>query len=227
MQQTALNLIAIAIFLMTLSVLLGPFLHIPPSVPAIATFSVLAFLTADRFGWQGKGVTLLVDTVARFSPEHRDRVLRHEAGHFLTAYHLDIPILGYDLTAWEALKSGQSGIGGVRFNIEALLREKEAGDRQLFCDRFCTVWMAGIAAETLTYQQAEGGGDDRQKVTDTLVLLGYPARESRNKQQWGLLQAKSLLEKHEDTYEELVKAMAQRTPVEECYRILAGEKVES
>ncbi|MEM9543627.1 MAG: ATP-dependent Zn protease [Cyanobacteria bacterium P01_E01_bin.42] len=223
MQQTALNLTAIAIFLMTLSVLLGPLIHLPEIVPAIATFSVLAFLTADRFGWQGKGLTLLLDTVARFSSEYRDRVLRHEAGHFLAAYHLDIPILGYDLTAWETLKSGQSGIGGVRFNVETLLKEKDARDRQLFCDRFCTVWMAGIAAETLTYQQAEGGGDDRQKVTDTLVLLGYPSRESRNKQQWGLLQAKSLLDKHQEAYEELVKAMAERTPVEECYRILAGK----
>ena len=220
MQQTALNLIAIAIFLMTLSVLLGPLVHLPSSIPAIATFAVLAGLTADRFAWEGKGLTLLLDTISRFSTEHRDRVLRHEAGHFFAAYHLDVPVTGYDLTAWEALKNGQPGIGGVRFDTEALLKSKDAGDRQLFCDRLCTVWMAGIAAETLTYKKAEGGGDDRQKVTETLVLLGYPARESRNKQQWGLLQAKSLLEARQNTYEALVKAMAQKKSVEECYQIL-------
>lgn len=224
MQQTALNLIAIAIFLMTLSVLLGPLVHLPPSVPAIATFSILALLTADRFGWQGKGTTLLLDTLSRFSPEHRDRVLRHEAGHFLAAYHLGIPITGYDLTAWEALKNGQPGIGGVRFDTEALLKGKNVRDRQLFCDRFCTVWMAGIAAETLTYKKEEGGNDDRQKVTDTLVLFGYPATESRNKQQWGVFQAKSLLEKHKTAYEALVKAMEKRTPVDECYQVLEGRE---
>ncbi|MEA5471285.1 ATP-dependent Zn protease [Spirulina sp. 06S082] len=224
MQQTALNLIAIAIFLMTLSILLGPLVHIPESVPAIATFSILAFLTADRFGWEGKGLTLLLDTVSRFSPEHRDRVLRHEAGHFLAAYYLGIPVTGYDLTAWESLKNGQQGVGGVRFDTEELLQGKKAGDRQLFCDRFCTVWMAGIAAESLTYKTVEGGGSDRQKVTDTLAILGYPTRESRNKQQWGELQAKTLIEKHQTAYEALVKAMKIRTTVAECYQILEKER---
>ncbi|MBD1941800.1 ATP-dependent Zn protease, partial [Coleofasciculus sp. FACHB-712] len=45
MQQTALNLIAIGVFAMTLSSLLGPMLNISPTIPAIATISILGLAT--------------------------------------------------------------------------------------------------------------------------------------------------------------------------------------
>ncbi|NEQ15547.1 MAG: ATP-dependent Zn protease, partial [Moorea sp. SIO3E2] len=59
MQQIALNLIAIGVFGMTLSVLLGPLLNISPAIPAVTTFGVLSLVTLDGFSFQGKGLTLL------------------------------------------------------------------------------------------------------------------------------------------------------------------------
>ncbi|MBD2021346.1 ATP-dependent Zn protease, partial [Leptolyngbya sp. FACHB-36] len=79
MSQLSLNLVAISIFVVTMTTLLGPLVHLSPVVPTIAVASALGLATLDTLSWQGRGATLLLDWLARFSPEHRDRVVRHEA----------------------------------------------------------------------------------------------------------------------------------------------------
>ena len=219
MQQTALNLIAIGIFAMTLSSLLGPIFNISPVIPAVTTLGIMGLATIDTLSWENKGVTLLLDSLS--SPQHRQRIVRHEAGHFLAAYFLGFPIAGYTLTAWEAFKQGQPGLGGVIFDTTAL-SEKAPDIREirLLLDRFCTVWMAGIAAETLVYGDAKGGREDRQKIKEALMSAGLSESVYQQKERWALLQAKSLLEKYLDSYEALVKAMEERASVEECSQVI-------
>jgi hypothetical protein len=221
MQQTALNLIAISIFGMTLSALLGPMLNISPAIPALTTIGVLSIATLDSFRFQGKGATLLLDWLASTKIEHRERILRHEAGHFLVAYFLGIPITGYTLTAWEAFKQGQPGLGGVTFDTQSLsLKTIPVGEMRLTLERFCTVLMAGIAAETLIYGSTEGGEEDRQKLTEVLISLGRPASDSPMKQRWAIRQAQSLIEQNLAAYEALVIAMEQRASVTDCCKII-------
>ncbi|MBD1843649.1 ATP-dependent Zn protease [Cyanobacteria bacterium FACHB-63] len=218
MNQTALNLVAIGIFGMTLSTLLTPMLHISPAVPAIATFSILGLATLDSFQLQGKFGTIALDWFASFSPEHRDRVLRHEAGHFLTAQQLEIPVVDYTLNAWEAFRQGRSGQGGVQFDTQELESELKQGklSAQLI-ERYCTVWMSGIAAEQLAYGNSEGGADDRQKFRETLVKLGIPASELPQRERLSILRAKELLQKHQAAYDALVTALRERQSIEQCY----------
>lgn len=219
MQQTALNLIAIAVFIITLSCLLGPLFNISPTIPALATFGIMGLATVDTLSWESKGVTLLLDILA--SSEQRQRVIHHEAGHFLTAYFLGIPINGYTLTAWEAFKQGQSGRGGVIFDTETL-KEKplDLGEMRLTLERFCTVWMAGIAAEKLVYGSAEGGQEDCEQVRLALALAGLPEINHAQKQRWGQLQATSIIERHQTAYQALVTAMTKRASVAECCQII-------
>lgn len=99
---------------------LGPLFNIPKAIPAIATFCLLGLATLDTFQWQGQGGTILLDLLAGSSRQKRDRILHHEAGHFLVAHLLGIPVTGYALKAWEAFKQGQSAQGGVRFEDEQL-----------------------------------------------------------------------------------------------------------
>jgi hypothetical protein len=221
MSQTALNLISISVFAMTVSTLLGPMFNLSPVIPAVATFSLLGFFTIDSVSLRGTGATLLVDTFAGFSAEHRSRVVRHEAGHFLVAHLLGIPITGYALNAWESLQQGHPARGGVRFADSEVLSELEGGtlSAQLF-DRYCTVWMAGIAAETLVYDTARGGAEDRTKLRAILAQNRRSATDAQLKERWATLQAKTLIESHLDAYEALVTAMEKRTPVAECYHIL-------
>jgi hypothetical protein len=219
MEQTAINIIAIGIFSVSMSVLLGPVLNISPFIPAVTTLGILGLTTWDNLAWNGRGITLLLDFLAPAS--HRQRVIHHEAGHFLVAYFLGIPITDYSVSAWETLKKGKLGIGGVSLDDTALSQQKNnLSEIPLILERFCTVWMAGIAAEILIYGTARGGEEDRAKMRELLERQGLNKVIYPQKERWSLLQAKNLLNKYQDAYQALVKAMENRASVEECSKIM-------
>lgn len=225
MSELAINLTAIAVFLTTFSVLLGPLVNLSPIVPAITTFTLLGLATVDSFSWQGQGGTLVLDWLARMiSAEHRDRIIKHEAGHFLVAYLLGIPISGYALNAWEAFQQGQTAQGGVQFDDRQLQEQLQKGQiTATMLDRYCTVWMAGIAAETIAYSNATGGAEDRLKLQAVLNQISTQISTPINgqlKARWATLQARNLIENNFKAYEALATAMAQRASVAECQQII-------
>jgi len=223
----SLNLIAIGIFTVVMATLLGPLVNLSPVVPAVAVAGIMGLTALDTLGWQNRGSTLLLDWIAQFSAEHRDRILHHEAGHLLVAERLGIPITGYTLTAWDAFRNGQPGNGGVQFDTTELESELNQGQlSSTLVDRYCIAWMAGIAAETLTYGQADGGEGDREQLRILLNLLQRPASEAAQKERWAILQAKTLLQESPALYENLVEAMRSRQSVEVCQGILGGQKEE-
>jgi hypothetical protein len=228
MNQTTLNLVAITIFALVMSSLLGPLLHLSPFIPAIAITAILGIATVDTLSWQGKGGTLLLDWIASFSPAHRDRVIHHEAGHFLAAYLLGIPVTGYTLSAWEALRQGQAGQGGVSFGSQEFDQAVEQGTIAAhLLDRFCTVLMAGTIAESLVYGDVQGGADDRLKFRMLWSQLRRPNSEGELKERLAQLQAKTLLKTNWTAYEALVSAMAAGTSVEECYAAIEQHRAEA
>ncbi len=223
--MNTLNIAAIFVFLMTFSSLLGPLFHLPSEIPAIATISILGLVTLDNLTWQSKGSTILLDWLANFSAIHRDRVLRHEAGHFLVAYLLGIPITDYSLTAWEALKKGQTGQGGVSFTdneltLQSNLQLPPSLISHPILDKYATVCMAGIAAEQIYFGNTEGGNDDKIKLRAILNKSGIPIREIDKKTRFYILQAQTLIKNNKLIYEALVTAMEKRLSVDECYRII-------
>lgn len=221
MRTTSLNLIAISVFCITLSALLSPVLNISPFIPASVTCFLLGVATLDIFQFQGQGANLLVDWLAGTSASTRERILHHEAGHFLVAYLMEIPIQGYALNGWEAFKQGLKAQGGVQFADQRLWEQLQQGQlSSRVLDRYCTVWMAGIAAETLVFQKAEGGREDREKITAIWTQLNRPMTEAKVKERWAILQAKTLIQNHETTYYRLVEAMKNKASVEECYQII-------
>lgn len=222
MNPLSLNLVAITVFLFTMSALLGPLIHLSPTVPAIAAAGLLGLVTVDTLGWQGRGLTMALDAIAGTSSQQRLRVTQHEAGHFLVAHLLQVPISGYTLTAWEAFKQGQTGRGGVQFDDRQLLEQLQQGtigDRLLH--RYATIWMAGMAAETLIYGTAEGGDDDRLQLRSILSQLRPAIADISARERWALLQAKTFIESHRDAYDRLVEALQQRLSVAECTQIVA------
>jgi hypothetical protein len=226
MNQISLNLVAITIFSLVMMALLGPLVNLSPAVPAVFTFGILGFMAIDTFGLQGRYGGVILDSLAGLSAEHRQRVLRHEAGHFLVAHLSEIPITGYTLTAWEALRQGIPGLGGVSFDTQELDRELQQGQlsNQLI-DRYCTVWMAGSAAEMLAYGNVEGGEDDRQKFRTLWFQLKRSNGEGALKEKWSLAQAKALIQGQEKAYEALVEAMAQRVSVADCCGAIEANRV--
>ncbi|MGI0485656.1 ATP-dependent Zn protease [Pantanalinema rosaneae CENA516] len=203
--------------------LLGPIVHLSPLVPAIATAGALGIATLDTLSWQGQGATLLLDGIARFSAQYRTRIVHHEAGHFLVAHHLGIPITGYSLSAWEAFRQGHQGQAGVQVDaqeLEQTLRPGAASTTSVL-DRYCTVWMAGIAAESLTYGDVQGGKDDLQVLRAVLRQQGLTPTACDQAERWALLRAKTILKDQATAHATLVQAMAQRLPIEQCLQAIA------
>ncbi len=221
MRDTTLNTIAVVVFALTMASLLGPLVHLSPSVVATFAAAGLGMFTLDQLGLQGRIGDILADALAWISPEHRQRVLHHEAGHLLAAVLLEIPVAGYTLTAWETWKRGLPGQGGVVFglaNPEA--EEKSETLTPQGIDRYCQVWMAGIAAEQITYGSALGGDSDILALGRFWQALGRSPAEGVIKQRWATLQAKTLLETHQAAYAALVMVMAERASVETCRQVI-------
>ncbi|TAF02492.1 MAG: ATP-dependent Zn protease [Nostocales cyanobacterium] len=222
MSQTAINLIAISVFLMTLSSLLGPLINLSPTIPALTIIGFLGIATLDNFSFQGKGGTIVLDWLARFSPTYKERIIHHEAGHFLVAHLLGITVTGYTLSAWEAWKIGQPGQGGVILEDGEIAKQLEKGKIGVsMVERYCNIWMAGIAAEMLVFNSAEGGGDDKAKLNQFFTALGFEERIFEQKQRFHLLQAKNLIQENWESYQSLVDAMRKGVNVEECKKMIA------
>lgn len=228
MSQITLNLIAIAIFAFTMLSLLGPLLGLSPAAVAIAAATCLGIVTVDRLGWQGRGGNLLIDLLSQRSADYRQRIVHHEAGHFLTAYLLEIPIQAYTLSAWEAWRAGLPGLGGVIFDsaeIEAEIEQGKISAQQL--DRYYTVYMAGIAAEQQVYGSAEGGEDDRLRLRSLWRQLDRSQAEGELKLRWSQLQASNLIQRQQSAYDALVTAMTERATVETCCQAIEQHRAEA
>jgi len=226
MNKTTLNLVAISIFLMTITVLLGPLIDLSPAVPAVATFAILGIATFDSWNLEGRGGTLFLDLIGGFSAEYRERILHHEAGHFLVAHVLDVPVTGYTLSAWEAFKQKQKGFAGVTFDDVELFSQFEKGTiTTQILERYYTIWMAGIAAENLVYNNSSGGADDKNKLMGVLNSLGCSESLCNQKQRFSVLQAKTLLENNWSAYQALVETMRKRATVKECQDVLTEQVI--
>ncbi|NEQ99038.1 MAG: ATP-dependent Zn protease [Cyanothece sp. SIO2G6] len=224
MNPVTLNLIAIGIFAVVLLILVGPLLQIPIAIPALITIGVLGLATLDTFGLQGQGGNLLIDTIAQRDPAYRRRILHHEAGHFLVAHLLSIPVTDYTLSAWEASRKGQNGRGGVQFDLDPILQQVKRGALSTqSVDTYCAVWMAGIAAEELVYGQAQGGGSDRQQIRllwSQLTQFNKTLTPIDTKMRWAILKAKTLIEDNRTIYDALVETMDARASVTDCLQVI-------
>jgi hypothetical protein len=211
MNQITLTAISISVFGMTLSVLLGPFLHISPGLSAGVILVGLSAVTLDGLQFNSVGLTLLLDSLARLSPHYKQRVLHHEAGHFLAAYLLDLPIHSYSLSVWEAFRKGNAQQGGILLDQPADI--VTSGWLKSNIDKLCTVWVAGGIAEDIRYGSIEGNEDDIQTLRKSLFSLGLNIQlyEEQAKRQ-----ARQLLKENWQTYEALVIQMEMRQTSAEC-----------
>lgn len=228
MNPTTLNLLAVSVFAFTLLSLVGPLLNISPNAVAIVLTACAGLLALDRYGWQGKGGNLVVDLVSGQSSEYRQRILHHEAGHFLVAHLLGIPVQSYTLSAWEGIKAGLPGLGGVVVDTSAIASTETDGLTTKLVNHYSTIWMAGIAAERQAFGDAQGGEDDKAQLRQLWTLTppqNRTAAAADTQMRWALLQADTLLEAQSVAYQALVEAMRERRSVEECNTQIEANRV--
>ena len=237
MNPTTLNLLAVSVFAFTLLSLVGPLLNISPGAVAIALTGCAGAVALDRFTWQGKGSNLLIDLLSGQSSEYRQRILHHEAGHFLAAHLLNVPVKSYTLSAWQSIKAGLPGLGGVVVDtaeVDLTSVDPASADtsspalssQQI--NRYCIIWMAGIAAESQTYGSAKGGDDDKmqlRRLWQQAAPAGQSEAQTETQLRWSLLQANTLIEGQKNAYQALVEAMANQASVEDCCQQIEANRV--
>lgn len=189
-------------------------------------FSVgLLFLyTLDAVSLNGGISSLILDTIGHtFSQKYHNRVVQHEAGHFLIAYLLGILPRGYTLSSLEALKKEgslnvQAGTAFVDFEF---LEEVNAGKLSAtMLNRFSCIALAGVATEYLLYGQAEGGLADINKLDMLLKGLGFTQKKADSQVRWAVLNTVLTLRRHEGARAKLAEAMSEGRSVGFCIDVV-------
>jgi len=224
MNVTATDLLAIAIFTITMMSLIGTMVGLSPVVPSAIAISLLTIWGLDIGVFQGKfGAYAQVWLRAR-SPQYRDRVSYHEAGHFLAAYVLGFKITNYKIAGIVGRSLGEiladSDFKGIEGGVEIEILESVNASSNLngnlnsnLIDRYSTIYMAGIAAEQLMCDgEPEGGIDDLQRLRQLIGNLPNPMTQER----WALLNAKNLLSDRRAALIVLASKMLTGATVEDC-----------
>ncbi|MEM6447001.1 MAG: ATP-dependent Zn protease [Cyanobacteria bacterium P01_D01_bin.123] len=220
MSSTSTGAIAIAIFLLSLWVLVAPLLHVSPWFSAALVTVMAGSVALEQAIWNGRLSCALSSVWQRQSPQYRDRILHHEAGHMLAACVLGIPVTDYVLDPWQALKRGYPGYGGVQLDDSPWERWQAEGQiRRSEVERYGVMWMAGPVAERNRYGQSLGADSDRQQLHSLVAWLnrndGAPI-DPGMLERWCELRAKTLLEERDAAYQVALAAMRDGRPLADC-----------
>ncbi|KAK7397252.1 hypothetical protein VNO78_18419 [Psophocarpus tetragonolobus] len=187
----------------------------------------LAFLflwTLDSVSFGGGIGSLVVDTIGHsLSQKYRNRVIQHEAGHFLIAYLVGILPKGYTISSLDALqKEGslniQAGTAFVDFEFQEEINTGKVSATTL--NRFSCIALAGVSTEYLIYGFAEGGLDDIGKLDLLLKGLGFTQKKADSQVRWSLLNTVLLLRRHEAARAKVAEAMSMGKSVGSCIEII-------
>ncbi len=156
-----------------------------------------------------------INAFSNVFPDYRERVLRHEAAHFLVGYLLGVPVVGYSLDL---------GKEHTDF-LEARLERKIIGAQRLTddeIDALAVVAMAGVAAEAMAFPDVVGQTADLVDLQRAMNRAAVPLAPTtqQNITRWAVWQAAVLLRAHPGAYDALREAMARRASVAECIALV-------
>ncbi|XP_030961318.1 uncharacterized protein LOC115982752 [Quercus lobata] len=188
------------------------------------SLGLLFLWTLDSVSFNGGIGSLVIDTIGHtFSQKYHNRVIQHEAGHFLIAYLVGILPKGYTLSSFEALKKEgslnvQAGTAFVDFEF---LEEVNTGKvSATTLNRFSCIALAGVATEYLLYGVAEGGLADINKLDMLLQGLGFTQKKADSQVRWSVLNTVLLLRRHKLARAKLAEAMSMGKSVGACLGII-------
>jgi hypothetical protein len=233
MNVTATDLLAIAIFTITMMSLVGTMAGLSPIVPSAIAITLLAIWGIDIGFCQGKFGAYAQAWLRARSPKYRERVSYHEAGHFLAAHVLGFKVINYAIAGIVGRSLGEiladetfTGIeGGVEIEIADANDSGTLSTKNLsanLLDRYSTVYMAGIAAEQLMCEgETEGGSDDIQRLRQAISHLPNPMTQER----WALLNARNLLSDRRSVLIALAEKMLNGATIEDCRQTIDQELI--
>ncbi|GLJ52175.1 hypothetical protein SUGI_1109850 [Cryptomeria japonica] len=155
-----------------------------------------------------------IDGFSSFFPDYQERIASHEAAHFLVAYLLGVPIVGYSLDI------GKEHVNLADEKLQKRLYSGQLDEKEL--DRLAVVSMAGLAAEGLRYDKVVGQSADLFSLQRLINRSKPPLskEQQQNLTRWAVLFAASLLKKNSKTHEALMSAMSQKSSLIECIQTI-------
>lgn len=188
------------------------------------SLGLLFLWTLDLVSFNGGVGSLVLDTIGHtFSQKYHNRVIQHEAGHFLIAYLLGILPKGYTLTSLEALqKEGSLNIqAGTAFVDFEFLEEVNSGKvSATMLNRFSCIALAGVVTEYLLYGYAEGGLADINKLDLLLKGLGFTQKKADSQVRWSVLNTVLILRRHKQARGKLAETMSMGKSVGACIGVI-------
>ncbi|KAK6151968.1 hypothetical protein DH2020_014603 [Rehmannia glutinosa] len=199
------------------------FLELSPQQIFFSSLGLLFLWTLDAVSFNGGVSFLVLDTLGHsFSQKYHNRVVQHEAGHFLIAYLLGILPKGYTLTSLDALKKEgslnvQAGTAFVDFEFVEEVGEQR---KSISHSRFSCIALAGVATEYLLFGAAEGGVSDINTLDKLLKSLGFTQKKADAQVRWAVLNTVLILRRHEKARAMLAEAMSKGQSVGSCVDLI-------
>ncbi|XP_019186207.1 PREDICTED: uncharacterized protein LOC109180941 [Ipomoea nil] len=199
-------------------------LNLNPQQILYISLGLLFLLTFDSVSFNGGFGALILDTIGHtLSEKYHNRVIQHEAGHFLIAYLLGILPRGYTLTSLEALKKEgslnvQAGTAFVDFEFLEEVNKGQVSATML--NRFSCIALAGVATEYLLFGCAEGGLADINQLDFLLQSLGFTQKKADSQVRWAVLNTILILRRHENARAKLAEGMSEGRSVGFCIDII-------
>ncbi|GAB2218750.1 hypothetical protein Droror1_Dr00001980 [Drosera rotundifolia] len=188
------------------------------------SLGLLFMWSLDAIAYNGGIGSLLLDTIGHsISQKYHNRVIQHEAGHFLIAYLVGVLPRGYTISSLDALKQeGSLNVqAGTSFVDYEFLEEVNTGKvSATMLNRFSCIALAGMATEYLLYGCAEGGLSDINQLDGLLKGLGFTQKKADSQVRWAVLNTILLLRRHEAARAKLVDAMSKGRSVGDCIDII-------
>jgi hypothetical protein len=155
----------------------------------------------------------------------RDRVIYHEAGHFLACYLCGIPTIDYDVDGGIdaiSIAARIPSLSSIEYELKSPSAPSATSSQSeiLIASRtgnLLIVSMAGVVAETLRCGNSLGGKEDFPTAVG--ILRRYGVRQSGETDdylRWAVLKALNLLRIHRDELDQLAENMRLRKTVAEC-----------
>ncbi|KAM0835857.1 hypothetical protein ACQ4PT_062681 [Festuca glaucescens] len=192
---------------------------------ALFLFVGLLFVwSVDLIYLNGGARNLVLDTLGHsLSQKYHNRVIEHEAGHFLIAYLLGVLPKEYTITSLETLmKKGslnvQAGTAFVDFEFVEEINSGKLSAKML--NKFSCIALAGVATEYLLYGYAEGGLADVNKLDGLFKSLGFTQNKADSQVRWAVLNTILLLRRHEKARSKLAEAMSSGISVGSCIQVI-------
>ncbi|GFQ02409.1 hypothetical protein PHJA_002384800 [Phtheirospermum japonicum] len=200
------------------------FFELSPQQIFFSSLGLLFLWTLDAVSFNGGISFLVLDTIGHsFSQKYHNRVVQHEAGHFLIAYLLGILPKGYTITSLDALKKEGSlnvQAGTAFVDVEFLEEVSKGKVSATTLNRFSCIALAGVATEYLLFGAAEGGLADINSLDKLLKSLGFTQKKADGQVRWAVLNTVLILRRHEKARAMLAEAMSEGQSVGSCVQII-------